>query len=203
MIEEINKDENVNLVKSSEQMEAHETAEHRMDLSTAIQTDDDETLAETLLNIKRSARKKERVIEERSRLLVELIDKRKKMMACKRAKENRNKPPTQVEEEIAQQEDVVAKQDEKESFKKAGGKLKRKTSKAREDNEKRQKKKDDLKKLTLMKYVEVNSDFEEGYMKIMFEPDGDDEVQKNHHSYEFIEWKLYDSCGVHSLMMGE
>nr|GEY47641.1 hypothetical protein [Tanacetum cinerariifolium] len=46
MIEEINKDENVNLVKRSEQGEAHETTEHRMDLSTASQTDDDETLAE-------------------------------------------------------------------------------------------------------------------------------------------------------------
>nr|GEZ15050.1 hypothetical protein [Tanacetum cinerariifolium] len=35
MIEQINKDENVKLVKSSEQGEAHETAEHRMDFSTA------------------------------------------------------------------------------------------------------------------------------------------------------------------------
>nr|GEX60709.1 hypothetical protein [Tanacetum cinerariifolium] len=57
MIEEIDKYENVNLVKSSELWEAHKTTEHRMDLSTASQTDDDETLAETLLNIKRSATK--------------------------------------------------------------------------------------------------------------------------------------------------
>ncbi|GJS41542.1 hypothetical protein Tco_0566585 [Tanacetum coccineum] len=60
MIEEIDQDENVNLVKSSKQGEAHETAEHRMesdvDFSTASpQNDDDElTLAETLVNIKRS-----------------------------------------------------------------------------------------------------------------------------------------------------
>nr|GEX83273.1 hypothetical protein [Tanacetum cinerariifolium] len=58
MIKEIDKDENVNLVKSSEQGEAQETTEHRMDFSTASpQTDDDETLAKTLLNIKRSAAK--------------------------------------------------------------------------------------------------------------------------------------------------
>ncbi|GJS70412.1 hypothetical protein Tco_0703253 [Tanacetum coccineum] len=56
MIEEIDQDENVNLVKSSKQGEAHETAEHRMesdvDFSTASpQNDDDElTLAETLLD---------------------------------------------------------------------------------------------------------------------------------------------------------
>ncbi|GJT06503.1 hypothetical protein Tco_0840965 [Tanacetum coccineum] len=58
---EIDQDENVNLVKSSKQGEAHETAEHGMesdvDFSTASpQNDDDEiTLAETLVNIKRSA----------------------------------------------------------------------------------------------------------------------------------------------------
>nr|GEV04828.1 hypothetical protein [Tanacetum cinerariifolium] len=57
MIKEIDKDENVNLVKSSEQGEAHETAEHIVDLSTDSQIDDDETLAKTLLNIKRSAAK--------------------------------------------------------------------------------------------------------------------------------------------------
>nr|GEV70692.1 hypothetical protein [Tanacetum cinerariifolium] len=59
MIEEINKDENVNLVKRSEQEEEQETTEHRMDFSTASpQVDDDDgTLAETLLNIKRSVAK--------------------------------------------------------------------------------------------------------------------------------------------------
>nr|GEZ80823.1 hypothetical protein [Tanacetum cinerariifolium] len=58
MIEEINKDENVNLVKRSEQEEEQETTEHRMDFSTASpQADDDGTLAETLLNIKRSVAK--------------------------------------------------------------------------------------------------------------------------------------------------
>nr|GEY67949.1 ribonuclease H-like domain-containing protein [Tanacetum cinerariifolium] len=56
MIREIDKDENVNLV--SEQGEALETAEHRMKFSTASpQTADDETLIETLLNIKRSTTK--------------------------------------------------------------------------------------------------------------------------------------------------
>ncbi|GKE84176.1 hypothetical protein Tco_1557918 [Tanacetum coccineum] len=55
MIKEIDQDENVNLVKSSKQGEAHETTEHGMesdvDFSTASpQNDDDEiTLAETLI----------------------------------------------------------------------------------------------------------------------------------------------------------
>nr|GEV36089.1 hypothetical protein [Tanacetum cinerariifolium] len=42
-----------------------------------------------------------------------------------------------------------------------------------------------------------------GDIKIMFEPDDDDKVWKSHHNQELIEWKLYDSCGIHSLMLGE
>nr|GEX82235.1 hypothetical protein [Tanacetum cinerariifolium] len=66
MIEKVDEDENVNLVKSSKQGEAHETAGHKiksddtevMDFSTASpQKDDDITLAETLVNIKKSAPK--------------------------------------------------------------------------------------------------------------------------------------------------
>nr|GEV67883.1 retrovirus-related Pol polyprotein from transposon TNT 1-94 [Tanacetum cinerariifolium] len=67
MIEEIDEDENVNLVKSSKQGEAHETTGHRMesddtevvDFSTASpqKYDDDLTVAETLVNIKKSAAK--------------------------------------------------------------------------------------------------------------------------------------------------
>nr|GEV95465.1 ribonuclease H-like domain-containing protein [Tanacetum cinerariifolium] len=67
MIEEINEDENTNLVKSSKQREAHETAGHRkesddtevVDLSTTSpqKDDDEETLAEILVSIKKSATK--------------------------------------------------------------------------------------------------------------------------------------------------
>nr|GEX32578.1 hypothetical protein [Tanacetum cinerariifolium] len=67
MIKKINEDENVNLVKSSKQGEAHETTGHRMesddikvvDFSTASpqKYDDDLTVAETLVNIKKSASK--------------------------------------------------------------------------------------------------------------------------------------------------
>nr|GFC80103.1 hypothetical protein [Tanacetum cinerariifolium] len=135
-----------------------------------------------------------------------------------------------VEEVIAQQEDVIAKQAEKESSKKAGGRLKRKTLKAREDKDKRQKKEDGsyktyiffsemlndfdredlivLYRLFNKKYASTRLGFDDlmlwGDMKIMFElDDDDDEVWKNHHSQELIEWKLYDSYGVYSLMLGE
>ncbi|GJS62111.1 hypothetical protein Tco_0656895 [Tanacetum coccineum] len=63
MIEEINKDETVNLVKISKLGKSHDTAEHRME---SEHDDDDRTLAETLLNIKRSAAK-ERIPQEAKR----------------------------------------------------------------------------------------------------------------------------------------
>nr|GEU56765.1 putative ribonuclease H-like domain-containing protein [Tanacetum cinerariifolium] len=88
-IEEINEDENTNLVKSSKQGEAHEIVEHRkesddtkvVDFSIASpqKDDDEETLTETLVSIKKSAAK----------------DK---------GQEQQEKQ--QVKEEIVQQEDV-------------------------------------------------------------------------------------------------
>nr|GEY92023.1 hypothetical protein [Tanacetum cinerariifolium] len=38
-------------------------------------------------------------------------------------------------------------------------------------------------------------------MKIMFESHVEDEVWKMQKGYKVLEWKLYDYCGVHSLMM--
>nr|GEV44496.1 ribonuclease H-like domain-containing protein [Tanacetum cinerariifolium] len=38
-------------------------------------------------------------------------------------------------------------------------------------------------------------------MKIMFEPHVEDELRKRQQGYKVLEWKLYDSCRVHSLMM--
>ncbi|GJT86551.1 hypothetical protein Tco_1068268 [Tanacetum coccineum] len=38
-------------------------------------------------------------------------------------------------------------------------------------------------------------------MKIMFEPYVEDEIWKLQQGYNVLEWKIYDSCGVHSLRM--
>ncbi|GKE59806.1 hypothetical protein Tco_1510173 [Tanacetum coccineum] len=61
MIEEIDNDETVNLVKSRELGKSHDTAEHRM---KSEHDDDDRTLAETLLNIKRSVAKGKTIMQE-------------------------------------------------------------------------------------------------------------------------------------------
>ncbi|GJX34327.1 hypothetical protein Tco_0245884 [Tanacetum coccineum] len=61
MIEEINKDENVNLVKSSELRKSHDIAEHRME---SEHDDDNRNLAKTLLNIKRSTSKGKAIMQD-------------------------------------------------------------------------------------------------------------------------------------------
>ncbi|GKD16159.1 hypothetical protein Tco_1205317 [Tanacetum coccineum] len=38
-------------------------------------------------------------------------------------------------------------------------------------------------------------------LKTMFEPHVEDKVWRNQQKYKVLEWKLYDSCGVHSLRM--
>ncbi|GKE44129.1 hypothetical protein Tco_1471413, partial [Tanacetum coccineum] len=47
---------------------------------------------------------------------------------------------------------------------------------------------------------------EEGYervlwgdLKTMFDPHVEDQVWRNQQDYRVLDWKIYDSCGVHSL----
>ncbi|GJY49039.1 hypothetical protein Tco_0438995 [Tanacetum coccineum] len=40
-----------------------------------------------------------------------------------------------------------------------------------------------------------------GYLKTMFEPYVEDNVWRQQQGYKVLNWKLYDSCGVHSLML--
>ncbi|GJU45058.1 hypothetical protein Tco_1202324 [Tanacetum coccineum] len=64
---------------------------------------------------------------------------------------------------------------------------------------------------TLWKLVKAkhgSTRLEEGYervlwgdLKVMFEPHVEDTVWRNQQDYRVLDWKLYDSCGVHSLRM--
>ncbi|GJS00813.1 hypothetical protein Tco_0317321 [Tanacetum coccineum] len=40
-----------------------------------------------------------------------------------------------------------------------------------------------------------------GDLKILFEPDEEDEVWRNQHEYNLISWRLFDSYGIHMLLM--
>ncbi|GJY84581.1 hypothetical protein Tco_0497957 [Tanacetum coccineum] len=170
-------------------------------------------------------------IEERSRLFVELMNKRKKHFAMLRAEEKRRKPPTK-----AQKRNLMSTY-----LKNMGGykhnQLKSKSyeeihnfiNKARQEQEKSdlqkalelQKQLDereeviaeadpaqdvmDLHRLVKERYVTTSP---EGYdlmlwgdLKTLFEPDEEDEVWRNQHGYNLISWRLIDSCGIHILLM--
>ncbi|GJZ57456.1 hypothetical protein Tco_0612950 [Tanacetum coccineum] len=40
-----------------------------------------------------------------------------------------------------------------------------------------------------------------GDLKTLFEPNEEDEIWKNQQDYNLISWRLFDSCGVHGLLM--
>ncbi|GKC13349.1 hypothetical protein Tco_1010131 [Tanacetum coccineum] len=40
-----------------------------------------------------------------------------------------------------------------------------------------------------------------GDLKILFEPNKEDEIWKNQQDYNLISWRLFDSCGIHMLLM--
>ncbi|GKB94159.1 hypothetical protein Tco_0980296 [Tanacetum coccineum] len=40
-----------------------------------------------------------------------------------------------------------------------------------------------------------------GDLKILFKPDEEDEVWRHQHEYNLISWRLFDSCGIHILLM--
>ncbi|GJT39011.1 retrovirus-related pol polyprotein from transposon TNT 1-94 [Tanacetum coccineum] len=40
-----------------------------------------------------------------------------------------------------------------------------------------------------------------GDLKIIFEPNEEDEIWKNQQDYNLISWRLFDSCGIHMLLM--
>ncbi|GKC74548.1 hypothetical protein Tco_1120431 [Tanacetum coccineum] len=66
---------------------------------------------------------------------------------------------------------------------------------------KRQKVNDDKETTKLKQLMEITPDEEEGDLKTMFEPNVEDKIWRNQQDYKVLDWKMYDSCGVHSLRM--
>ncbi|GKA95472.1 hypothetical protein Tco_0817510 [Tanacetum coccineum] len=118
------------------------------------------------------------------------------------------------------EEEKVKKNDD--SSKPAGGSRKKTLARKRadgKDNEesmKKQKLEDDTKKEELKAwkadgsfknykiFSEMLDDFDRqdvGDLKILFEPDEEDEIWKNQQDYNLISWRLFDSYGIHVLLM--
>ncbi|GKC31255.1 hypothetical protein Tco_1038549 [Tanacetum coccineum] len=178
-------------------------------------------------------------IEEKLRMLVEMITKRKRFFVAQRATEQRSKPPTkdqmrnrmcpylknqasnnynqlkgksydeiqklfdkaykQVNSFIHMDSEVIKNNGKKDdsSSKQAGSRKKRASSKLKPKPPK---------KLKVMKEQESAVDEQEKeeirlYLKIMIEPNEEDEVWRNQQEWSAISWKLYECCGVHTLLM--
>ncbi|GJR63715.1 hypothetical protein Tco_1505877 [Tanacetum coccineum] len=48
-------------------------------------------------------------------------------------------------------------------------------------------------------FSEMLDDFDR--QDILFQPDEEDEVWRHQHEYNLISWRLFDSCGIHILLM--
>ncbi|GKA18295.1 hypothetical protein Tco_0698132 [Tanacetum coccineum] len=105
---------------------------------------------------------------------------------------------------------------EKEVMKRHGFDFQQKSSKKRsredsdEDNAKKHKLEDDAEKKELRNSMDVVPrddiaiDVESlatKYPIILFEPNEEDEIWKNQQDYNLISWRLFDSCGIHMLLM--
>ncbi|GJS75996.1 putative ribonuclease H-like domain-containing protein, partial [Tanacetum coccineum] len=73
-----------------------------------------------------------------------------------------------------------------------------------EESTKRQKKEDDTEKEELRASMDVAPRDDvaiDGDLKILFESNAKDEIWKNQQDYNLISWRLFDSCGIHILLM--
>ncbi|GKC54976.1 copia protein [Tanacetum coccineum] len=167
------------------------------------------------------------IIKEKSKLFVQLIKGRKKHFAAMRAQEIRNKPPTKVQKRntmsnylknMAGYKHNQLKNKSFDDIQKLFDKaMKRVNTFVDMDTELvegffshmlKRFDKEDLE--TLWKLVKAKHGLtrpKEGYervlwgdLKTMFDPHVEDQVWRNQQDYRVLDWKLYDSCGVHSLM---
>ncbi|GKD08736.1 hypothetical protein Tco_1188421, partial [Tanacetum coccineum] len=234
--------------------------------------DADELLAERLQQEERE----QFTIEEKSRMLVEMIAERKRFFAAQRAEQIINKPPTRAQlrnkmklyekeqkwiNNFVPMDSEVVKDSRKGKVKGSRKKTvarKRTGEKLDDESVKRQKIEDDAEKAELKAYLdiiprddetinveslatkgdgstkpykiftEILDDFDrqdvldlytlvkerfetastEGYdiyfwrdLISVFEPSKDDEIWKAQQDYTLISWRLFDSCGVHVLLM--
>ncbi|GKA18728.1 hypothetical protein Tco_0698643 [Tanacetum coccineum] len=143
-------------------------------------------------------------IEERVRLLAEFFERRKKQLAAERAEAIRNKPPTRTQARntiITYLKHMAGEKQSEESAKR---------QKLEDAIEEQESAKSDEKAATeyehekeeLRMWLTIILDEEEtGDLKLMFEPNAEDEVWSNQQDWTLISWKLYDNCRVHSLLL--
>nr|GEU65174.1 hypothetical protein [Tanacetum cinerariifolium] len=145
-------------------------------------------------------------IEEMARLLAEYFKRRKKQLAAERAEILSTKYPIVDWESQnlgnVDMEDLhvykIIKANRNISYHKSLSSMLRKFD--RQDFM-------DLHRLVMKRF---KNNTPEGYnlllwgdLKVMFEPNAEDEIWSNQQDWNLISWKLYENCGVHTLLMDE
>nr|GEV35150.1 hypothetical protein [Tanacetum cinerariifolium] len=160
---------------------------------------------------------------EKATLFMQLLEKRRKHFAAKKAEKKRNKPPTQAQQRkimctyLKNMKGYTLKQLKSFDFDKIQEMFDTSFKRVNTFKDFRTElvqgkenfdKEDlvDLYKLVKAKFkstrpVEDLNLLLWGDLKTMFEPHVEDEVWKRQQGYKVLEYKLYDSCGVHSLRM--
>ncbi|GJU19168.1 hypothetical protein Tco_1152510 [Tanacetum coccineum] len=150
-------------------------------------------------------------IEEKSKLFIQLLEARKKHFAVMRAQEKRNKPPTK-----AQNRNTIGKRFvdidtilvEGSKVRSEGNEIrvegisKRAGEELEHESSKKQKLEEDKETTQLQRLIEVVPDKEEvaiDTIPFATKPPKPYQVWKDQQDYRVLDWKLYDSCGVHSL----
>ncbi|GJW19294.1 putative reverse transcriptase domain-containing protein [Tanacetum coccineum] len=142
-------------------------------------------------------------IEERSRLFVELMNKRKKHFAMLSLRERR-KPPTKSQKRnlmstYLKNRVVKSKKEIDESSKGTKNELESDKLKKAESSEEKAKgsKKKILEEVEVDDEAELKKHLLWGDLKVMFEPDKRSDVWRILQGYRVTIWKLIDSSGVH------
>ncbi|GJX36545.1 hypothetical protein Tco_0248102 [Tanacetum coccineum] len=169
--------------------------------------DADELLVERLQQEERE----QFTIKEKSRMLVEMIAERKRFFAAQRTKQIRNKPPTRaqlrnkmklyekeqkwINDFVPIDSEVVKdnRKDKAAGSRKKTNARKRASEKLDDESVKRQKIEDDAEKEELRAYLDIIPGDNEAI--------NDDDIWKAQKDYKLISWRLFDSCGVHVLLM--
>ncbi|GJR58963.1 hypothetical protein Tco_1501125 [Tanacetum coccineum] len=149
-----------------------------------------------------SKEQEELTIEEKSKLFVQLLEARKKYFAALRAKEKRNKPPTKTQREIQYMDTELVK----------GSEVRAKGSETRAEGNDGENDvtidatlcPSELQPLLTTRSIkkERKVSFKLSEQMIMFEHHVKDEVWKRQQGLvKVLNWKLYDSCGVHCVII--
>nr|GEU45141.1 hypothetical protein [Tanacetum cinerariifolium] len=164
-------------------------------------------------------------VEERSKLLAEFFERMKKQLAKERSEAIRSKPPTKTQfrnlmmtylKHTGSEEDKKRIGSRKKrvacsSSKHKSPKKQKINDQDSEDSDKEHRKclkvvPDDDKAIDY-ETLDVKSpivDYEsQGDLKTLVESSEDDEIWRNQQDWKLLSWKLYKTCGVHTLMLND